>query len=86
VWISKRTKLNHFFSNDEVIFYNDTKDLINKILYFKKNIEKLTVIGKKGKSKYSKIFNNLIIADYIISKSLDQKPKFNYYWLNKKNK
>jgi len=85
-FISKRTKLNHFFSNDEVIFYNDTKDLINKILYFKKNIEKLIVIGKKGKSKYSKIFNNLIIADYIISKSLDQKPKFNYYWLNKKNK
>jgi glycosyltransferase involved in cell wall biosynthesis len=85
-FISIKTKLNHFFSNDEVIFYNDTKDLINKILYFKKNIEKLIVIGKKGKSKYSKIFNNLIIADYIISKSLDQKPKFNYYWLNKKNK
>ena len=85
-FISKKTKLNHFFSNDEAIFYNDTKDLINKILYYKKNLKKLTIIGKKGKSKFSKFFNNLIIADYIVSISLNQKPKFNYYWLRKKEK
>ena len=26
------------------------------------------------------ILNNTIIADYIVSKSLDFKPKFNYCW------
>jgi glycosyltransferase involved in cell wall biosynthesis len=84
--VSIKTKLNDFFSNDEVIFYKDEKDLINKILYFKNNIKKLTLIGKKGKSKYSKIFNNVSIADYIISTSLNQKPKFKYHWLKMKKK
>ena len=27
-----------------------------------------------------KLFNNTIVADYIISKTLDQKPKFKYCW------
>ena len=84
--VSIKTKLNEFFSNNEVIFYKDEKDLINKVLYFKNNIKKLTLIGKKGKSKYSKIFNNVRIADYIISTSLNQKPRFKYHWLKKKKK
>ena len=36
-FIDKKTKLNHFFNNDEVIFYNSIKDLSKKIIFYSKN-------------------------------------------------
>ena len=45
--IDKKTKLNHFFNNDEVIFYNSIKDLSKKIIFYSKTIRK-EKISKKG--------------------------------------
>jgi len=33
-----------------------------------------------GKRKYLKIFNNRIVADYIVSKTLGIKPSYNFVW------
>jgi hypothetical protein len=69
-----------FFNKDEMIFYKNEKDLIKKILFYKKNPDKLKRLAKKGKIKYFKIFNNKIIADYIIHKVFNSKPNFKYFW------
>lgn len=69
-----------FFNKDEMIFYKDESDLIRKILFYKKNPIKLKKLATKGKSKYFKIFNNKIIADYIIHKVFKSKPNFKYSW------
>ena len=37
-------------------------------------------ISKNGKLKYFKIFNNLIISDFITNKTLDTNPKYKYVW------
>lgn len=69
-----------FFNKDELIFYKNEKDLIKKILFYKKNPDKLKRLAKKGKIKYFKIFNNKIVADFIIHKIFKSKPNFKYSW------
>jgi glycosyltransferase involved in cell wall biosynthesis len=78
--VTDKIKWQDFFNKDEMIFYKNKKDLINKILFYKKNPKKLKNLAKKGKSKYFKIFNNKIISDYIIHKVFKSKPNFKYAW------
>jgi glycosyltransferase involved in cell wall biosynthesis len=78
--IDEKIKFSDFFSNNEMIFYKDIYDLIDKVNFYKKNERKRIQIGKNGKSKYFKIFSNTIIADYIAYKTLGTKPSYNYVW------
>jgi glycosyltransferase involved in cell wall biosynthesis len=78
--IDKKVKYNDFFSNKEMIFYEDTYDLIDKVNFYKKNERQRIQIGINGKNKYFKIFNNKIVADYIFSKTLGNKPSYKYIW------
>ena len=61
-------------------FYNSVSDLRDQIVDLKDNDEKINSIAKKGKEKYFKIFNNNIISNYILNKSLNFEKKFNYVW------
>ena len=79
-FISKKVKYQELFSDDEMIFYDNEEDLISKILDLKDNIKKINNISKKGREKYFEIFNNLIISDSILSKTLGSTPKYNYAW------
>ena len=79
-FISKKVKYQELFSDDEMVFYDNEDDLISKILDLKDNIKKINNISKKGREKYFEIFNNLIISDSILSKTLGSTPKYNYAW------
>jgi glycosyltransferase involved in cell wall biosynthesis len=78
--IDEKVKYSDFFSNNEMIFYKDIYDLIDKVNFYKKNERKRIQIGVNGQSKYFRIFNNIIVADYIASKTLGTKPSYNYVW------
>lgn len=78
--IDEKIKYSDFFSKNEMIFYKDIDDLIDKVNFYKKNEIKRIQIGLNGKKKYFKIFNNKIVADYILSKTLGIKPTYNYVW------
>ena len=58
-FVDINTKLNDFFSNDEVIFYKNIKDLSEKIKFFKENKKKRETIAKNGK---------INIFEYLITK------------------
>ena len=77
-FIDKKTQLNDFFNNDEVIFYNSLEDLANKIIKYSNNDILRRKIAKKGKEKYLKYLNSKVVADFIISKTfnIDSKKKF----------
>lgn len=78
--IDEKIQFSDFFSNNEIIFYKDIQDLIDKINFYKKNDRLRAKIGRNGKKKYFKIFNNKIIGDYILSKTLGTKPNYSYIW------
>jgi glycosyltransferase involved in cell wall biosynthesis len=80
--IDEKIQFNDFFTSNEMIFYKDIEDLIDKVNFYKKNERLRAKIGMSGKKKYFKIFNNRIVGDYILSKTLGIKPSFNFVWDN----
>ena len=79
-FIDEKVKFQDFFSPEEMMFYKNEEDLCNQIMEIKYNINKINKISKNGKRRYFEIFNNEIISDSIISRSLNTSPKFNYAW------
>jgi len=78
--IDIRTNYNKFFNDDEMIFYKNFKDL-SKILNEEKfNEKKINSIGKKGKARYLKIFNNYLVSNFILAKTLNKKINKNIVW------
>ena len=82
-FIDSHTKLNDFFDNDEVVFYNDVKDLSKKLLYYKNNNEMRKKIAKNGQKKYFDYFDSKTVAQYIIDKIYDLKFKIHKPWMKK---
>jgi glycosyltransferase involved in cell wall biosynthesis len=79
-FIDKKTQLMKFFSNDEVIFYNNINDLSKKIEYYSVNYKQRNKIAKNGRKKYLELFNSTNVAQYIINKSMNYKSNKKYYW------
>ena len=81
-FIDKKTKLNKFFKNNEIIFYNSINDLAKKIIKYSNNDKLRSQIAQKGQKKYLKHFNSKLVAQFIISKTLNLKSK-KFYWSDK---
>tara|TARA_Y100000992_G_scaffold292019_1_gene249046 strand:+ start:1596 stop:3695 length:2100 start_codon:yes stop_codon:yes gene_type:complete len=79
-FVNEKVKFQELFSNKEMVFYKDEDDLVTKILDLKDDISTINKISKNGKDKYFKIFNNLIISDSILSKTLSIDPRYEYAW------
>ncbi len=82
-FIDKKTFLSDFFSNKEMIFYNNIDDLSYKINKYKKDTKIGKKIAKLGKKKYFKYFNSSTVSDYMISKIFDLKTEKKIIWDNK---
>ena len=74
-FIDRKTELNRFFSNQEMIFYDGISDLAEKIDFYKKNDRLRKQIAYNGKKKYFKLFNEKKITKYIIDCSIGKKAK-----------
>ena len=79
-FVDIKTKLNKFFSNDEVIFYNSLSDLSKKINFYKINNRIRNKIARKGQDKYLKHLNSTKIACYIVNKSMNFQNKEKFIW------
>ena len=71
-----------FFNNNEIITYKNVKDLNKKILFYKKNEKLRKKIAANGYTKAHKIFNNKIITEFIVNKTMGQLIKKKYSWMN----
>jgi spore maturation protein CgeB len=80
--IDEKTKYNHFFNKNEMVFYKNVEDLSEKIQRISNDEKLRRKIGFNGKKKYMKFFNSNIVAQYIIEKTLGIKSKNFYLWDN----
>ena len=69
-FIDYKKKFNHFFDQNEIIFYHNKYDLSDKINFYKQNINLAKKIAQKGQEKYFKLFNEIEVAKYIINESM----------------
>jgi hypothetical protein len=73
-------KFQDFFNNEEMVFFNNLKDLSVKLNYYKKNPKEAKKIAMKGQKKYFKLFNGTDVANYIVKRSLNNDQKFKPLW------
>ena len=78
-FVDERTKLNDFFSKDELVFYKSIGDLAEKIRRYNTDSKKRIKIAKAGKNKYFRYFNSTIVAQYIIDKTFENRRN-KFYW------
>ena len=78
--IDEKTQYRDFFSDNEMVFYNNLNDLSEKIQKVSGDDKLRRRIGKNGKKKYMKYFNSTKVADFIINKTLDTKTSNKYLW------
>ena len=78
--IDEKTQYRDFFSDNEMVFYNNLNDLSEKIQKVSGDDKLRRKIGKNGKKKYMKYFNSTKVADFIINKTLDTKTSNKYLW------
>ncbi len=80
-FIDSKTYLNDFFTNKEIIFYDDINDLSYKLNKYKKDEKQRNTIAKNGKKKYFKYFNSTTVSDYIIKQTLGSKDLKQFLWV-----
>ena len=78
--IDERTSYSDFFTKKELITYKDYSDLVEKIHKYKKNDKERKLIAKNGSKKYLKFFNSTLVAEFILSKTLDFTVKDKFLW------
>ena len=82
VFIHEDYKYQDFLNNNEFVTFKNISDLNKKIKFFKKNSNLLKKIAANGYKKAHKIFNNKTISQYIVDKTMGNKIKKNYIWMN----
>ena len=82
VFMNKKTKFEKLFTNKEVVFYKNQKDLIDKIKYYSLNNKIRIKFAKSAYKKYHNHMNNMIITNYIL-KSVELNNSRNPFWHNK---
>ena len=80
-FVDVKTKFDDFFSDDQIIFYNNLDDLSYKLNKYKHDYRERKRIAKNGKNYYMNKFNSTIVADFILSKTFEYKSKNKFVWL-----
>jgi len=78
--IDEKTRYSDFFNNNEMVFYKNISDLIEKITKISSDDKLRKSIGRNGKIKYLKYFNSNLVANYIIERTLEKKSSSHYLW------
>ena len=78
--IDERTSYSDFFTKKELITYKNYRDLVEKIYKYKKDDKERKLIAKNGSKKYLKFFNSTLVAEFILSKTLDFTVKDKFLW------
>ena len=71
-----------FFSIKEIITYKNIHDLNKKIIFYKNKPKLLKDIARRGHRKAHRIFNNKIVSDYIVKRSMNLKIDYKLPWIN----
>ena len=81
-FVDIKTCFNDFLSNNHIVYYKNLHDLSYKLDKYKKDYKERKRIAKNGRDFYLKSFNSTIVADYILSKTLNYKSKNDFIWEN----
>ena len=81
-FIDEKTKFDHFFNANELVFYKNIDDLSEKMQKLSLDDSLRKKIAKRGWLKYHKFFNSQIVSDYMINKVFNLNRNNKTLWGN----
>lgn len=69
-----------FFSDDEVCYFKTPEELVEKLKFFKENPAERMRVAKNGHAKYVELFNEQVIANFMLDVLFDPNKADNYFW------
>ncbi len=79
-FIDNKTFFKDFFSDKEIIFYDDMGDLSYKLNKYKKDHKLRKKIAKNGKKAYFRYFNSTLVSEFIILKTFNANYNKKFIW------
>jgi hypothetical protein len=68
------------FAKDEIVLFESAEELVDKVQFFHKNNAERQRIAKKGWQRAHRDFSALLVADFILDKTLNRSPSHEYNW------
>lgn len=78
--IHRRTGYDQIYKEDELVFYDDFDQLLEKIAYFNKHDDEARTIARNGWKRTHEIFNERLVAKYITEVTFRQNLSEDYQW------
>jgi len=79
-FMDNEKQFDHFFNDNEIIFFENELDLIEKLNYYKENRNKRIQIARNGQQKYFHLFNERNVAEYIVQRSIGNNKGYKPIW------
>jgi spore maturation protein CgeB len=77
---AQATGFQKFFTESEMVYYGDDRDLADKIRYYKNNDSAARAIAESGWRKSHREFNGTLVAQYIYERSMGLELSHSYLW------
>jgi spore maturation protein CgeB len=78
--IDKRTRFDEIFAPNEIVTYNGTDDLIDKIDYYRRRDTERKKIAENGWRRAHQFFSETVVAQYILDRTFDRPLSQTYAW------
>tara|TARA_B110000444_G_C18842546_1_gene599817 strand:- start:53 stop:2170 length:2118 start_codon:yes stop_codon:yes gene_type:complete len=79
-FMDNKKQFDHFFNSREMIFFDNSLDLTDKLNYYKNNEIIRRKIAKNGQKKYFQLFNCIDVAKYVVEKSMNSNSNYKPSW------
>lgn len=79
-FIDRSSCLDELFGESRAIYYKDKEDLVSKIREYQQDDAARRSIAAEGRRFYHEHFSSEKVADYIVSKTMNTKPRFDFVW------
>lgn len=80
VFIARQSRYDEIFGEDEFAFYESRDELVDKLRYFKVNDEERQNVARRGYEKYHALFNERLVAQYIVEVTMGEPLGHDYGW------
>ncbi len=73
-------RMQDFFTDKEVLYYNDVPDLVEKLLRLQENDDERKAIAAAGRKRYHEIFSGERILNFMLETLFNRPYSSNYEW------
>lgn len=79
---SDNNGMQHFFTENETVFYHDVDDLVEKVEYYAEHDDERMAIASAGRAAYHRMFSGQRVLKFMLETMFDEKYSEDYEWLD----